>query len=258
MSVDIRSVADQLTVARRERKPISPFTDEHPDFDFDAAYDAQDLFVDVLREERQRVIGAKLGLTSRAKQQVMGVSDPLYGWLTDTMVVEADNPVPVDELIHPRAEPEVAFLLARDLEGPASVTSVLAATEVVFAAMDILDSRYENYRFKLPDVVADNCSSGAVVLGSVARHPEELEDLRLVGCVLRDRGTIVATAAGAATMGHPANSIAWLANRLAARGRSLPAGSLVLSGGLTAPVPLPHGGFVTAEFDGLGTVEAWA
>ena len=256
--IDIRTVADQLTVARRERKAITPFTDEHPEFDFDAAYDAQDLFVEALREEGQRVMGAKLGLTSRAKQQVMGVSDPLYGWLTDTMIVEADDAVPVDALIQPRAEPEIAFLLGRDLDGPATVTSVLAATESVFAAMDILDSRYENYRFKLPDVVADNCSSGGVVLGPVARRPGELEDLRLTACVLRDRGTIVATAAGAATMGHPANSVAWLVNRLAARGRGLPAGSLVLSGGLTAPIPLARGGFVTAEFDGLGTVEAWA
>jgi 2-oxo-3-hexenedioate decarboxylase len=256
--IDLRTVADHLTIARRERKPIAPFTDEHPDFDFDIAYDAQDLFVEALKEEGQRVVGAKLGLTSRAKQQAMGVSDPLYGWLTDAMLVEADNPVPVEDLIQPRAEPEVAFLLARDLEGPATVTGVLAATEVVFAAMDILDSRYENYRFKLPDVVADNCSSGGVVLGPVARRPDELEDLRLVGCILRDRGTIVATAAGAATMGHPANSIVWLVNRLAARGGGLPGGSLVLSGGLTAPVPLAPGGFVTAEFDGLGTVEAWA
>ncbi|MGH9001306.1 MAG: 2-keto-4-pentenoate hydratase [Acidimicrobiia bacterium] len=256
--IDIRTVADQLTVARRERKAITPFTDEHPDFDFGSAYDAQDLFVEALEEDGQRVVGAKLGLTSRAKQQVMGVADPLYGWLTDTMVVEADNPVPVDVLIRPRAEPEIAFLLGRDLEGPATVTSVLAATEVVFAAMDILDSRYEDYRFKLPDVVADNCSSGGVVLGPQARRPDELEDLRLVGCVLRERGAVVATAAGAATMGHPANSVAWLVNRLAARGRGLVAGSLVLSGGLTAPVSLAHGGFVTAEFDGLGTVEAWA
>lgn len=256
--IDIRSVADQLTVARRERKAIAPFTDEHPEFDFDVAYDAQDLFVEALRGEGQQVIGAKLGLTSRAKQQAMGVSDPLYGWLTDQMVVQAGDAVPVDTLIQPRAEPEIAFLLGRDLEGPATLTSVLAATDSVFAAIDILDSRYESYRFKLPDVVADNCSSGGVVLGPVARRPDELEDLRLVGCVLRDQGSIVATAAGAATMGHPANSIAWLVNQLATRGRALPAGSLVLSGGLTAPVALAHGGFVTAEFDGLGTVEAWA
>jgi 2-oxo-3-hexenedioate decarboxylase len=256
--IDVRTVADQLTVARRERKAIPPFTDEHPEFDFESAYDAQGLFVRALEEDGERVIGAKLGLTSRAKQEVMHVSDPLYGRLTDAMVIATGEAVPLDALIHPRAEPEIAFLLARDLEGPATVTSVLAATEAVFSALDILDSRYENYRFRLPDVVADNCSSGGMILGPQARRPAEVEDLRLVGCVLRDRGDIVATAAGAATMGHPAASVAWLVNRLAAREEGLPAGSLVLSGGLTAPVPLGRGDFVTAEFDGLGTVEAWA
>jgi 2-oxo-3-hexenedioate decarboxylase len=256
--IDVRTVADQLTIARRERKSLAPFTDEHPDFDLGTAYEAQDLFVQSLLEEGEQVIGVKLGLTSRAKQEAMSVAEPLYGRLTDAMVVPAGEPVPGERLIQPRAEPEIAFLLARDVEGPATVTSVLAATEAVFAAIDILDSRYENYRFRLPDVVADNCSSGAVLLGPRARRPSELEDLRLVGCVLRDRGIIVATAAGAASMGHPAASVAWLVNRLAARGMSLPAGSLILSGGLTAPVPLARGGFVTAEFDGLGTVEAWA
>lgn len=256
--IDVRTVAEQLTVARRERKPIPPFTDEHPDFELDAAYDAQAVFVDGLVKDGQQVLGAKLGLTSRAKQEAMGVADPLYGRLSDAMVIEPGEPVPLHTLIQPRAEPEIAFLLARDLEGPATVTGVLAATEAVLAAMDILDSRYENYRFRLPDVVADNCSSGGVLLGPRARPPRELEDLRLVGCVLWERGTMVATAAGAATMGHPAASVAWLVNRLAGRGEGLPAGSLVLSGGLTAPVPLGPGTFVTAEFDGLGTVEVWA
>jgi 2-oxo-3-hexenedioate decarboxylase len=256
--IDAKAVADALLAARRERKPLAPFTDEHPDFDLASAYEAQGLFVQGLVEAGERVVGAKLGLTSRAKQETMGVADPLSGWLTDAMILQAGSPVPLDALIQPRAEPEIAFLLARPLEGPATVTSVLAATEVVFCAMDVLDSRYEDYRFRLPDVVADNCSSGAFALGPQARRPGELEDLRLVGCVLRARGAIVATAAGAAVMGHPAASVAWLANRLAAGGEAIPAGSLVLSGGLTAPVPLAAGVSVSAEFDGLGTVEVWA
>jgi 2-oxo-3-hexenedioate decarboxylase len=188
----------------------------------------------------------------------MGVDEPLYGRITDAMVADPAVAVPMDQLIQPRVEPEIAFLLARDLEGPASIGAVLAATDVVLGAMDILDSRYEGYRFRLPDVIADNCSSGRVVLGPQARRPAELDDLRLVGCVLRDRSGICATAAGAASMGHPAASVAWLVNRLAARGEGLPAGSLVLSGGLTAPRPVAKDRFVTAEFDGLGTVEVWA
>ena len=251
-------IADQLAVARRERKAITPFTDDHPDLDLATAYEAQGLFVQTLIGEGHRAVGAKLGLTSRAKQEAIGVNEPLYGHLTDRMILEAGAPIPLDALIQPRVEPEIAFLLGRDVEGPASVTTILAATEAVFAAMDVLDSRFEGYRLQLADGVADNCSSGAVMLGPQARRPAELEDLRLVGCVFRDRGEIFATAAGAAVMGHPAASVAWLANRLADRGEGLPAGWLVLSGGLTAPVPIAAGDFASAEFDGLGTVEVFA
>ncbi|HEV8626412.1 MAG TPA: fumarylacetoacetate hydrolase family protein [Acidimicrobiia bacterium] len=256
--IDAKAIASQLLDARRDRVPIAPFTDSEPGFDLATAYEAQGLFVQGLAEAGERVVGAKLGLTSRAKQEAMGLTEPLSGWLTDAMVLEPGVAVPLEQLIQPRAEPEIAFLLARPLEAPATVTSVLAATEAVFCAVDILDSRYEHYRFALPDVVADNCSSGAFVLGPRARRPGELEDLRLLGCVWRHRGEIVATAAGAAAMGHPAAPVAWLANRLAATGEALPAGSIVLSGGLTAPVPLTPGTSVTAEFDGLGTVEVWA
>jgi 2-oxo-3-hexenedioate decarboxylase len=137
------------------------------------------------------------------------------------------------------------------------VSSVLAATDVVFGAIDILDSRYRDFRFTLPDVVADNASAAGFLLGPIAVKPDALEDLRLVGAVLRADGGVVATAAGAAVMGHPAASVAWLANRLAERGETLKAGSIVFSGGLTAPVPLTAGSSVTAEFDGLGTIEVY-
>ena len=253
-----KELAEALADAERERRHRAPFSDEHPDLDEETAYAAQWIGIQRKLADGHRLIGAKLGLTSRIKQKMMKVDNPLYGWVTDRMLAPHGQPVQLSRFIQPRVEPEIAFLLARPVAAPATVTSVLAATEAVFAAVDVLDSRYENYRFKLPDVDADNCSSGAVVLGPQARRPDELGDLRLVGCVLRNRGEIVATAAGAATMGHPANSVAWLVNRLAARGEGLKAGSLVLSGGLTAPVPVATGGFVTAEFDGLGSVEAWA
>jgi hypothetical protein len=149
-------------------------------------------------------------------------------------------------------ESEIAFLLARDIEAPATVTSVLAATEVVFGAVDVLDSRYESFQFTLTDVVADNASAGAFYLGPIARRPDELVDLRLLGCVVRVDGDVAMTAAGAAVMGHPAASVAWLANQLAAEGEGLRAGQLVFSGGVTAPVPVVGGGSVTFEFDQLG------
>jgi len=189
----------------------------------------------------------------------MGVPFPITegGWITSGMIVDYGGPVDRSSLIHPRAEPEIAFLLGRDVTAPATVTSVLAATEAVFAAVDILDSRYDDFRFTLPDVIADNASGGRIVLGPQARRPDELVDLRLLGCVLRVGGEVVATAAGAAVSGHPAAAVAWLANRLGAQGKNLRAGMLVLSGGLTAPVPLEPGSAITAEFDGLGSIEVY-
>lgn len=256
--INPRHVAEDLVVAERECKAISPFTDAQPDFDLETAYEAQRLFVGAKVDAGDTLVGAKLGLTSRAKQEAMGVSDPLYGRVTRKMLANFGEPVDLTSLIQPRVEPEIAFLLGDELDGRVTVTDVLSATESVFAALDVLDSRYRDYRFTLPDVVADNCSAGRFLLGPRALPPTEMPDLRLVGCVLRADGDIVATAAGAAVMGHPAASVAWLVNRLADRNEVLPAGSLVFSGGLTAPVALRPGHSITAEFDVLGTVEAYA
>jgi 2-oxo-3-hexenedioate decarboxylase len=256
--IDPADIAAQLVVAERERKTIPPFTDVHPDLDVDTAYRAQQAFVQAKLDAGERLVGAKLGLTSKVKQRAMGVDAPLYGRVTSGMLAPFGEPVDLTRFIHPRVEPEIAFLLARDVEAPATVTSVLSATETVFAALDVLDSRYDNFRFTLPDVIADNASAAAFLLGPRARKPAELEDLRLLGSVLRVNGEVVATAAGAAVMGHPAASVAWLANQLGGRGEGLRAGWLVFSGGLTAPVPLAAGVAVTAEFDGLGTIETFA
>ena len=154
----------------------------------------------------------------------MGLDAPLYGRVTSGMLSAYGEPVRLDRFIHPRVESEIAFLLARDIEGPATIASVLAATEVVFGAVDVLDSRYESFKFTLSDVVADNASAGGFYLGPIARRPDELADLRLLGAVVRVDGEVVMTAAGAAVMGHPAASVAWLANELAARGRGGPQG----------------------------------
>jgi 2-oxo-3-hexenedioate decarboxylase len=256
--IEASQIAEVLASAERDRKELSPFTDEHPDLDVQTAYDAQWAGIERRVAAGERVVAAKLGLTSKAKQRVMNVDAPLYGWVTDRMLLPYGEPVELSRFIHPRVEPEIAFLLARPLAAPATVTSVLAATEAVFAAVDVLDSRYENFRFKLPDVVADNASAAGFLLGPRAVSPAQLEDLRLLGCVLRVDGDVVATAAGAAVMGHPAASVAWLVNRLAERGQTLDAGMLVFSGGLTEPVPLQVGTSVAAEIDQLGTIEVYA
>jgi 2-oxo-3-hexenedioate decarboxylase len=252
---DPQDIADALVVAERERKTIAQFSTADPDFDLDTAYRAQQAFVQSKLDAGERLVGYKLGLTSRNKQQAMGVDAPLYGRVTSGMICEYGEPVRLDRFIHPRVESEIAFLLAHDVEPPATVISVLAATDVVFGAVDILDSRFEAFKFTLTDVVADNASAGGFYLGPVARKPGEIEDLRLIGCVVRVGGEVVMTAASAAVMGHPAASVAWLANQLAVQGERLKAGQLVFSGGVTAPVPVVAGGSVTFEFAGLGSIE---
>jgi len=238
-----RSIADALIAAEQERKAIAPFTDADPGLDADTGYRAQRMVVQHRLDHGERVIGAKLGLTSRAKQEAMGVYEPLYGWLTSGMVHPYGEPLPLAELIHPRVEPEIA---------------VLEATEAILAAVEVLDSRYEDFRFRLPDVIADNASGSRIVLGPRARVPGDVCDLRLLGCVLRTRGDVVATAAGGAVMGHPAAAVAWLVNRLSPQDWPLEPGTLVLSGGLTVPVPVRPGSVVSAEFDGLGTVDVYS
>jgi 2-oxo-3-hexenedioate decarboxylase len=255
--IDAQGIADILITAERERKGIAQISDDHPDVDVATAYRAQQAFVQSKLDAGEAFVGYKLGLTSRNKQQAMGLDAPLYGRVTSGMISTYGDPVQLDRFIHPRVESEIAFLLARDIEAPATVTSVLAATEVVFGAVDVLDSRYESFQFTLTDVVADNASAGAFYLGPVARRPDELVDLRLLGCVVRVDGDVAMTAAGAAVMGHPAASVAWLANQLAAEGEGLRAGQLVFSGGVTAPVPVVAGGSVTFEFDGLGAIEVY-
>jgi 2-oxo-3-hexenedioate decarboxylase len=258
MTITAQEIADTLIASERERKGIAQFSDEHPDIPVETAYAAQKAFVQSKLDAGETFVGWKLGLTSRNKQQAMGLDAPLYGRVTSGMLSAYGEPVRLDRFIHPRVECEIAFLLARDIEAPASITSVLAATEVVFGAVDVLDSRYESFQFTLADVVADNASAGAFYLGPIARRPDELEDLRLIGAVVRVDGEVAMTAAGAAVMGHPAASVAYLANELAARGEDgLKAGQLVFSGGVTAPVPVVAGGSVTFEFDQLGAIEVF-
>ena len=257
-TISAQEIADTLVAAERERKGIAQFSDEHPDIPVETAFAAQKLFVRSKLDAGESFVGWKLGLTSRNKQQAMGLAAPLYGRVTSGMLLTHGEPVHLDRYIHPRVESEIAFLLGRDLTGPTTIASVLAATEVVFGAVDVLDSRYESFKFTLSDVVADNASAAGFYLGPVARRPAELPDLSLLGAVVRVDGAVAATAAGAAVMGHPAASVAYLANELAAAGEDgLKAGQLVFSGGLTAPVPVVAGGSVTFEFDQLGAIEVY-
>lgn len=249
-TIDTRRWAEELAAAEQERRTVAMITAREPGFGLADAYEVQRLNVERRLAAGDVSLGWKLGLTSRAKQEAMGVSEPLWARLTTAMVHEEGDPLDLSTLIHPRVESEIAFLLGRDLDGPtATVASVLAATEGVFPALEILDSRFDDFRFALPDVVADNASAARIVLGG-RLLPPHAADWQLEGMVLRDAGEVVQTAAGAAVSGHPAAAVAWLARDVG----GLPAGAIVLSGGLTAPIPLRAGVDVTAEFTTLGRV----
>ena len=246
---------DILVAAARDRRAVEPLTSTSPSLDVATAYQIQDAVIAARVGGGATVVGAKLGLTSVAKQRQMSVDSPVYGWLTDDMAIDTGATLDCARYIQPRLEPEIAFLLAHDLAGPhVTATQVLAATAAVFPAIDVLDSRFAGYKFSLTDVVADNASSAGFTLAGNAVDPRGI-DLRLVGCVLEKNGVLVDTAAGAAVLGHPAASVAWLVRALAARCRGLSAGQVVMAGALTEAVSVAPGDFVVARFDRLGTVE---
>lgn len=249
--MNVREAAAALLGTVSERAPLSA---DWPDLDVDTAYAIQD---EALRQRRARgetLIGVKLGLTSRAKQQRMGIDAPLLAWLTDAMVLPAGAPVPHDALIHPRAEPELVFVLGRRLAGPGvTAATALSAVDRVYGGIEVIDSRYADYRFTLPDAVADNGSSAYFSVGPVGLPPSSL-DLSLEAALLEVDGQIVDTATGAAVQGHPAEALALAANSLAARGLALEPGWLVLTGGMTDAVPVRPGSRLAAHFSHLGSL----
>jgi 2-oxo-3-hexenedioate decarboxylase len=249
-TVRLEGLAARLLEAIRQRSPIAPLTAEHPELMVEEAYRVQDLVVEELGGRE----AAKLGLTSKAKQQQMHVDSPLSAWLAPGSRLEPGQPLVVADLIQPRIEPEIAFVLGRDVPGPATVADVLAATERIVPALDVLDSRFEGYGFTLVDVIADNGSAARYAIGGPGSEPGGF-DLRVTGCVFERNDELVATAAGAAVLDHPAAAVAWFAGELAKRGRSLDAGTTVLAGALTAAVAVEPGDVVRATFDRIGTVE---
>jgi 2-oxo-3-hexenedioate decarboxylase len=254
-SIDKAALAATLIQAAADVNGIQPLTNTWPDLDPETAYEIQDAVVQARVDAGQVVVGAKTGLTSKAKQQQMNVDEPLSGVLTDDMQIDVGEPLVCSRFIQPRCEVEIAFLLKNDLMGPqVTAADVIAATDLVFAAVDVIDSRFTGYKFTYQDVIADNCSCAGFVLGGQGVDPRGI-DLRLVGATLEKNGQLVATAAGAAVMGHPAAAVAWLVRKLALRGRGLRAGHVVLCGALTEAVAVQPGDSIVARFDRLGTVE---
>jgi 2-keto-4-pentenoate hydratase len=252
---DLDAIADELLVAY-SGKPVEPLTARFDGLSLDDAYEIQTIQTRRRTAAGARTVGYKVGLTSVAMQQQLGVHQPDFGVLLDDMVWPADAPIPISRYLQPRAEPEVALVLGEALSGPGlSVTDVLSATRYALPAIEIIDSRIADWQIKLVDTIADNASSAGLVLGSTPVRPAGI-DLALVGCVFRRNGVIVQTGAGAAVIGSPLHAATWLANTLTARGVTLEPGQVILTGSVTAAVPVAAGDTVTATIDRLGSVTA--
>lgn len=250
----IERLAAHLDAAETERREVHKITDDYPDMDWEDAYAIQDALRALKEARGVRVAGLKMGLTSHAKMRQMGVVDPVYGFITDYGAVADGGEIDTKSLIHPKVEAEIAFVTRRPLKGPGChIGSVLAATDFILPAVEIIDSRYENFRFDLKSVIADNTSSARYVLGGTYRNAEGI-DLKNLGVVMEKNGEVVAMASGAAVLGHPAQSVAMLANMLGARGREIPAGTLILTGGVTEAVAVAAGDNVTVRYQHLGSV----
>ncbi len=250
----IERLAEHLETCELQAQDTTKITDAHPEMDWDDAYRIQE----EIRRRKElrgvRVVGLKAGLTSFAKMKQMGVDIPVFGFVTDYGCVSDGGEVRTSELIHPKVEPEIVFVTRCPLKGPGChVGAVLAATDFVMPGIEVIDSRYRDFIFDLKSVIADNTSSARFAVGGRMRKVEEL-DLRTLGVVLEINGQVRALGAGAAVLNHPATAVAMLANHLAARGQEIPAGSMVLSGGITEAIAVNAGDTVTLRVQDMGAV----
>ncbi len=250
----IAALAERLEQCELQAQDTTKITDDYPEMDWDDAYAIQDEIRRRKIARGSRIVGLKAGLTSHAKMKQMGVSTPCFGFLADYFALPEGGECKVSELIHPKVEPEIAFVTKRALRGPGChIGTVLAATDFVMPGIEVIDSRYRDFKFDLKSVIADNTSAVRFVVGGQPR-PVSRVDLRTVGIVLEKNGQPVAFGAGAAVLGHPAAAIAMLANHLGARGEEIPAGSLILSGGITEAVAVQAGDSVSLRVQGMGSV----
>jgi 2-oxopent-4-enoate/cis-2-oxohex-4-enoate hydratase len=248
----IEQLGDALYEALVARQPIAPLSAAHPDMTIEDAYHVQQRMLSRRLEKGERIIGKKIGVTSKAVMNMLGVHQPDFGYLTDGMVYNEGETIEMAGLIQPKAEGEIAFLLKKDLQGPGvTAADVLAATEGVMACFEIVDSRIQDWKIKIQDTVSDNASCGVFVLGDQLVDLANL-DLALCGMVLEKNGEIVVTGAGAATMGHPVNAMVWLTNTLGKLGIALKAGDIVLSGAMGAMVPVVKGDNLRMTIGGIG------
>lgn len=252
-SPTLRGYAQELYAALRARRTVEPLTNREPGLTIDDAYQISRQLLARRMEDGEKLIGKKTGVTSKVVQQALSVEQPDFGYLTDAMSFEDGAELPIStQLIAPRAEGEIAFVLERDLRGPGiTAAQVLAATAYVKPCFEVVDSRIADWKIKIQDTIADNASSGMFVLGSRPISPRGL-DFITCGMVVWKNGEVLSTGAGAAALGSPLNCVAWLANTLGERGEALRAGDVILSGSLVPLEPVRPGDFMQLRIAGIG------
>ena len=248
----IERLGDRLYDALVARQAIAPLSAQHEDLTVRDAYQIQQRFVQRRLDAGETVVGKKIGVTSKAVMDMLGVYQPDFGYLLTGMVYGEGERIPLDTLIQPKAEGEIAFVLKRDLMGPGVTNAmVLAATECVMPCFEIVDSRIRDWKIKIQDTVADNASCGVYVLGKDRIKPRDL-DLAAVKMDIRKNGEHVASGTGAAVQGHPATAVAWLANTLGKFGIPFLAGEVILSGSLAPLLPAVPGDRFEMTLHGIG------
>ncbi|WP_216693582.1 2-oxo-hept-4-ene-1,7-dioate hydratase [Dietzia psychralcaliphila] len=259
----IADAAARLHEAEKTRTPIRQLSLQYPDMTIDDAYAVQRALVDLKIADGRTVRGRKIGLTSKVMQRAVSISEPDYGALFDDMFFDDGGVVPAHRFIRPRVEVELAFVLGETLKGPGvTLYDVLRASEFVSPALEILDARVEmsdpatGHLRTIVDTISDNAADAGIVLGGNVVRPHDI-DLRRVGALLSRNASIEETGLAAAVLGHPANGVAWLANRLAPHGVALQSGEIILAGSFTKPVFAEPGDTFVADYGPLGTVSVY-
>lgn len=251
---EIVRLASRVETAQNYAQAIHKLTNEYPNMTIPDSYAVQTELRRSFERAGHRVVGWKAGLTSKPKMVQMGVDKPSIGFLTDRMFRPENSEISVSDLIHPRAECEVAFVLKSELKGSnCTKEDVLAATDYIVPSIEIIDSRFSGFKFDLESVIADNSSSARYVTGGRPMDPADL-DMPTIGVVMEKNGEIVAMGAAAEVLGHPAEAIAFVVKILDELGETLPAGSFVMSGAITAAIPVSPGDNIVARFQDLGSV----
>ena len=251
---DAPAKARALYDARRTRVPIPPFTDDDPTLGMADGYAIQRELIELLLADGDRIVGHKVGLTSKPMQKMVGVDSPDYGPVLASTIYRDGDTIPAGRFIAPKIEAEIVFVIGERLEGPGvTVTQAHAAIAGAVAAMEIVDSRIADWRIKLADTIADLASNGAMATSSRIVPITDV-DTRLVGMTLTRNGELIDTGAGAAALGDPVAVVAWLANVLGGDGVALEPGHLIMTGALHAAVPMTPGDVFRAEFDRLGPI----